>query len=94
MQIPSDWLPNGQKWEVIVYEIRHDTFTWPSVAHFDKEGSHSLRSVVVAGDSIHHLYGGDEAGNGLQHAHRVTLIEWLAELLQGVQVLEVVFCLI
>ena len=68
--------------------------TWPSVAHFDKERSHSLRSVVVAGDSIHHLYGGDEAGNGLQHAHRVTLIEWLAELLQGVQVLEVVFCLI
>lgn len=63
-------------------------------AHFDKEGGHSLRSVVVARDSIHHLYGGDEAGNGLQHAHRVTLIEWLAELLQGVQVLEVVFCLI
>jgi len=43
---------------------------------------------------VYHLYGGCEAGDGLQNAHRVTVVERLAESLQGVHVLQVVLCLI
>ena len=43
---------------------------------------------------MYHLYGGCEAGDGLQHAHRVTVVEGLAESLQGVHVLQVILCLI
>jgi len=43
---------------------------------------------------VYHLYGGCEAGDGLQHAHRVTVVEGLAESLQGVHVLQVILCLI
>ena len=43
---------------------------------------------------MYHLYGGCEAGDGLQHAHRVTVVEGLAESLQGVHVLQVILYLI
>ena len=34
-----------------------------------------------------HLDGVDETGDGVKHAHRITLVEWFAQLLQGVEVL-------
>ena len=43
---------------------------------------------------MYHLYGGCEAGDGLQHAHRVTVVEGLTGSLQGVHVLQVTLCLI
>ncbi len=37
-----------------------------------------------------HLNVVDQTGNGVQHVHWIAAIEWLAQLLQCVQVLQVV----
>jgi len=43
---------------------------------------------------MHHLNGVDEVGQRVQHGSGVIQVQWLAELLNGVEKLQVVFCLI
>ena len=43
---------------------------------------------------MYHEGGGDEGRDGVQHGDGVTLIQWLAQLLYSVQVLEVVLSLV
>ncbi len=43
---------------------------------------------------MNHQYGGYERGEGLQHGQRVTLVEWLTQTLNSVQVFEIISGLI
>ena len=63
-------------------------------ANLDEKSSHSLGRVVVTGDGVNHANSVDEAGQGLCHGNRVTAVQRLAELLQGIEVLDIVLRLI
>lgn len=62
--------------------------------YLDEERGHPLSGVVVLAHGMDHLDGADEGRDGIQHALGVTLVERLVELLQGVEVLEIVSCLV
>ena len=43
---------------------------------------------------MYHADSVDESGYAVEHTHRVTVVQRVAELLQGIQVLDVVFSLV
>ena len=71
----------------------YDTLT-RSWTYLNEQWGHSLGGVVVSGYTVDHADGVDESGYAVEHTHRVTVVERVAELLQGIQVLHVVFSLV
>ncbi len=60
------------------------------IGDLDKDGSHSLRRIVVSRDTVDHLDSIDQARNRRDHSNGVALVQRLAETVQGVQVLDIV----
>lgn len=59
-----------------------------------EQASHAVLSVVVASNSVDHLDGVHQSWKSILNLLRVTLVKWLNEFLQGLQIFHIIFGLV
>jgi hypothetical protein len=64
------------------------------IGDLDEEVGHSLVGVVVPGDGVDHLDGVHESWKCLLDGVRVSVVEWINELLKSLEVLNVILGLV